>query len=129
MIHPTGSKVLVQLSNRQERSSSGLIWIPRQAQDTPFTATVIAVGPQQWDVKPGDTVVISNYAGVEFSLAGEEYIMLDAGELMARIEDGVSFEHIDDAHAWQEQSIVRYYDCICGATLRRVEERSDVGAV
>lgn len=127
MIHPTGSKVLVQLNNRQERS--GLIWIPRQAQDTPFTAAVVAIGPWQQDVKPGDTVVISNYAGVEFSFAGEEYIMVDASELMARIEDGILFEHIADQHCFHVVSIVKYMECTCGATRRVVEDVDDVGTI
>lgn len=124
MIHPTKSKVLVQLHNRKDRSKSGLIFIPRQAQETPFTATVVAVGPRQQDVKSGDTVVISNYAGVEFEHENQEYIMLDSSEIMARIEDRVEFEHTIGKHCWQEISVIRYYECICGACTR-VEEKSD----
>lgn len=116
---PTKDRVLVKLDTPDERSRSNLIIIPHQARVTPFTATVMAIGVDQFDVKPGDRVVVSNFAGIEVPLDGKTYIMLDHSEIMALVEDGVKID--DHDHEWQLQSFVKYYACVCCGVPRRID--------
>ena len=69
--------------------------IPDTAQEKPQEGRVIATGPGRvddsgnripLDVKEGDIVIYSKYGGTEVKYAGEEYLLLNARDLLAVVE-------------------------------------------
>jgi chaperonin GroES len=93
-IKPLEDRVVVQASEAEQTTASGLV-IPDTAKEKPQEGTVIAVGPGRvsdqgeripLDVKEGDTVVYSKYGGTEIKLAGEEYLILSARDILAIVE-------------------------------------------
>jgi chaperonin GroES len=81
-IVPLGSRVLVAQDTVENVASSGFV-IPDSATEKPTTGTVVAVGKDQKDVAPGDNVVYTPYAGAAVKHEGEEFILLDASEVIA----------------------------------------------
>ncbi|AXH14155.1 co-chaperone GroES [Malaciobacter mytili] len=73
---PLGERVLVKRTEVENKTASG-IYIPDNAKEKPHTAVVKAVGSKVEDVKVGDTVVFEQYRGTEFTLEGEEYLVLN----------------------------------------------------
>ncbi len=93
-IRPLEDRVVVQASEAEERTASGLV-IPDTAKEKPQEGTVIAVGPGRFgddneripmDVQEGDTVIYSKYGGTEIKVAGEEYLILSARDILAIVE-------------------------------------------
>jgi len=94
-IRPLGDRVLVQRDEAEDRTESG-IYLPEQAKDTPKTGTVLAVGDgalntetgerTPLDVKKGDRVLFTSYAGTEVKADGEEYLMLSESDILAIVE-------------------------------------------
>ena len=80
---PLGDRVVLKQVEAEETTKSGLI-LTTSAQEKPQEAEVIAVGPGgmvdgkevTMQVKPGDKVIYSKYAGNEVKLEGEEYIIV-----------------------------------------------------
>lgn len=73
---PLGKRVLVQRTEVEEKTASGIILVD-SAKEKPNTAIVKAVGTEVTDVKEGDTIVFEQYRGTELSLQGEDYLVLD----------------------------------------------------
>ncbi|MGH8901540.1 MAG: co-chaperone GroES [Egibacteraceae bacterium] len=93
-LKPLEDRVIVQASEAEQTTASGIV-IPDTAKEKPQEGTVIAVGPGRisdqgeripLDVKEGDTVVYSKYGGTEFKVAGEEYLILSARDILAILE-------------------------------------------
>jgi chaperonin GroES len=93
-ITPLEDRIVVQASEAEQTTASGLV-IPDTAKEKPQEGTVIAVGPGRFsdqgqriklDVKEGDIVVYSKYGGTEIKLAGEEYLILSARDVLAIVE-------------------------------------------
>ena len=68
--------------------------IPDSAKERPQEGAVIAVGPGrmadegrrlEMDVKAGDTVVYSKFAGTEYSEDGEDYLILSERDVLAKV--------------------------------------------
>lgn len=86
-------RVLVQISEAETTTASGLV-IPDSAKEKPQEGVVVAAGPGRFsegervpmDVKEGDTVVFSKYGGTELKYNGEEYLLLNARDILAVIE-------------------------------------------
>ena len=79
-LQPIGSHVIVTRSSAADKSTGGII-IPEKAKDKPKEGTVVAVGPgkvledgkrQAMQLKAGDRILFSSYAGTEVKLNGEE---------------------------------------------------------
>ena len=78
----------------EETTKSGIV-LPGQAKEKPQQAEVVAVGPGgvvegkevTMQVKPGDKVLYSKYAGTEVKLEDEEYIVVKQSDILAIIED------------------------------------------
>jgi chaperonin GroES len=91
-LQPLGDRVVVKPKDEVEaRTASGLV-IPDTAKEKPQLGEVLAVGPGEFndngervplDVKTGDVVVYSKYAGTEIKLEGDEYLILSARDLLA----------------------------------------------
>lgn len=88
-IKPLGSRVVIKRSEVQEKTASGII-LTGQAKERPQTAEVIAVGPgteeEKIEVKVGDTVIYSQYAGTDVKYLGEEYIIVSQRDILAIVE-------------------------------------------
>ena len=90
---PLGDRVVLKQSVKEETTKSGII-LAAKAQDRPENAEVIAVGPGgmvdgkevTMQVKVGDQVIYSKYAGNEVKLDDEEYIIVKQSDILAIVE-------------------------------------------
>ncbi len=93
MIKPLSDRVLVKMKESEETTKSGII-LASTAKEKPQMAEVVEVGPgkmidgkrETMEVKKGDTVVVSKYAGTEVKYEGEEYIILREDDILAIVE-------------------------------------------
>ena len=92
-IKPLFDKVVIKAIESQETTASGIV-LPGAAKEKPQLATVIAVGPggtvdgkeTQMQVKVGDKVLYSKYAGSEFKIDGEEVVIVRQSDILAIVE-------------------------------------------
>ena len=91
---PLHDRVLLKRVDQEERSSGGII-IPDTAQEKPMEGEVVATGPgargedgklHPLDVKKGDRVLFSKYAGTEITLEGEERLILREDDVLGIME-------------------------------------------
>ncbi len=73
---PLGKRVLVQRTEVEEKTASGIILVD-SAKEKPNTAVVKAVGSEVTELKEGDTIIFEQFRGTELSLQGEDYLVLD----------------------------------------------------
>lgn len=92
-LQPLGDRVVIKPSEREEQTKSGLV-LPDTAQERPQEGEVIAVGPGRLtddgkrvplDLKAGDKVVYSKFAGTEFSDEDEDYLILTERDILAKV--------------------------------------------
>lgn len=91
---PLGDKVVLKQLEAEETTKSGIV-LPGQAKEKPQQAEVIAVGPGgivdgkevTMQVKIGDKVIYSKYAGTEVKLGEDEYIVVKQNDIVAIVED------------------------------------------
>ena len=83
-VRPLHDRLLVRRMTEDEKTAGGII-IPDTAKEKPQRGKVVAVGKGRvtedgkvlpLDVKEGDNVLFSKYAGTELKLEGEEYLMI-----------------------------------------------------
>ena len=90
---PLADRVVLKQSTPEEKTKSGII-LTSTSQEKPQQAEVIAVGPGGvvdgkevvMQVKPGDMVIFSKYAGNEVKLDDEEYIIVKQSDILAIVE-------------------------------------------
>ena len=90
---PLGDRVVLKQLVAEETTKSGIV-LPGQGKEKPQQAEVIAVGPGgmvdgkevKMEVKVGDQVIFSKYAGTEVKLEDEEYIVVRQNDIVAIIE-------------------------------------------
>jgi chaperonin GroES len=94
-IRPLGDKVLVQRLEAENKTAGGIV-LPDTAKEKPQRGTVISVGEgklledgsrSQVQVKKGDKVLFTSYAGTEVKIGGKDYLIMDETDIMAVIED------------------------------------------
>jgi chaperonin GroES len=94
-IRPLGDRVVVKAVEREEQTKSG-IYLPDTAKEKPQEAIVLAVGPGKVldngtrvpiDLKKGDRILYSKYAGTEIKQGTEEYLILRDSDILAIIAD------------------------------------------
>ena len=84
---PLGERALVKVVEREETTASGIV-LPDTAKEKPQTAEVIAVGgADEVEVSEGDVVVFAKYSGTEITLDGEDYMILDADDILGVVEE------------------------------------------
>ena len=89
-IQPLGERVVIKMLESEETTKSGIV-LPGTAKEKPQIAEVVEVGPGgmvdgkevKMEVKIGDRVLISKYAGTEVKLDGEEYTILSQSDILA----------------------------------------------
>ena len=93
-IKPLEDRVLVLPLEAETTTASGLV-IPDTAKEKPQEGRVIAAGPGRMDdkgvrvpmdVSEGDVVVFSKYGGTEVKYNGEDYLLLNARDILAVVE-------------------------------------------
>ena len=90
---PLGDRVVLKQTEKEETTKSGII-LAAKAQEKPVTAEVIAVGrggmvdgkEVTMQVKVGDQVIYSKYAGNEVKLDEEEYVIVKQSDILAIVE-------------------------------------------
>lgn len=90
---PLSDRVVLKQLKAEEKTESGII-LASAAQEKPQEAEVIAVGPGgvvdgkevTMQVKEGQKVIYSKYAGTEVKLDGEEYIIVKQNDILAVVE-------------------------------------------
>lgn len=92
-LRPLGDKIVVKQLEAEVVTKSGII-LTGQAKEKPQEAEVIAVGPGKKEkgniippeVKVGDKIIYSKYAGMEVKLEGEEYVIVSESDILAIVE-------------------------------------------
>lgn len=92
-IKPLFDKVVIKAIETDEKTASGIV-LPGAAKEKPQLARVLAVGPGgtidgndvKMQVKVGDTVLYSKYAGSEFKIDGEEVAIVSQSDILAIVE-------------------------------------------
>ena len=90
---PLGDRVVLKQLVAEETTKSGIV-LPGQAKEKPQQAEVIAVGPGgvvdgkevEMQVKVGQKVIYSKYAGTEVKLEDEEFIIVKQSDIVAVVE-------------------------------------------
>lgn len=90
---PLGDRVVLKQLEAEETTKSGII-LTSTAKEKPQEAEVIAVGPGgmvdgkevTMQVKEGQKVIYSKYAGTDVKLDGEEYIIVKQSDILAVVE-------------------------------------------
>lgn len=91
-IKPLADRVVIKALPMEEKTKSGII-MPDTAKEKPQEGEVVAVGPGKMekgerialDVKVGDRVIYSKYAGTEVKYDGQEYLILKETDILAVI--------------------------------------------
>jgi chaperonin GroES len=93
-IRPLGQNVLLRRLEAEEKTKGG-IYLPDTAKEKPREGEILAVGEgeltkdgkhKEFQVKTGDRVIFSSYAGTEVKLAGEEYLILAEDDILGVVE-------------------------------------------
>ena len=92
-IRPLADRIVIKMVEAEETTKSGII-LAGTAKEKPQVAEVIAVGPGGvvdgkevvMELKVGDKVLISKYAGTEVKVEGEEVTILRQGDVLAVVE-------------------------------------------
>ena len=90
-LRPLGDRVVVKPLERDEVTKAG-IYLPDTAKEKPQEGRIEAVGPgrvldtgerSQMELKEGDRVLFAKYAGTEFTLEGEDLLILRESDILA----------------------------------------------
>ena len=92
-IKPLGDRVVTKMAEAEETTQSGII-LAGSAKEKPQFAEVIAVGPGgvvdgkevKMELKAGDKVIMSKYAGTEVKLDGEQYVIISQKDVLAIVD-------------------------------------------
>ncbi|WP_371380554.1 co-chaperone GroES [Sporomusa aerivorans] len=94
MIKPLGDRVVIEALAKEEVTKSGIV-LPDTVKEKPQEGKVVAVGSGKTlengqkvalDVKSGDKVIFSKYAGTEVKFDGKEYLIISERDILAVIE-------------------------------------------
>jgi len=84
-IKPIGERLVVKSTETETKTTSG-IYIPDSAKEKQNSGKVIAVGKIEDDeIKVGDKILYSKFAGTEIELDGEKVIILEKNDVLAVI--------------------------------------------
>lgn len=89
MLKPLADRVIIKMKENEETTESGII-LASASKEKPQFAEVLEVGPgteeTKMEVKKGDKVVVSKYAGTEVKYKGEELIIVNQKDILAIVE-------------------------------------------
>jgi len=93
-VTPLGDKILVRRLEAEEKTAGGIV-LPDSAKEKPKEGKVIALGSGKqledgkrggFQVKKGDRILFSSYAGTEVKLDGEEYLLMAEEDVLAVVK-------------------------------------------
>ncbi len=87
-IKPLGKRVLIKPVKEEEKTRGG-IYIPETAKEKRKQGIVVEIGnieEKELPVKKGDMILYTGYSSEELEIAGEKYLILDAKDIIAKIE-------------------------------------------
>lgn len=93
-LRPLGDKVLIKRTEAQEMTAGGIV-LPESAKEKPKRGTILSIGDgklldsgdrKALQVKAGDTVLFTSYAGTEIKVDGEEMIIMDESDILAIVD-------------------------------------------
>ncbi|MEQ1723417.1 MAG: co-chaperone GroES [Pseudobdellovibrio sp.] len=93
-VRPLHDRILVRRMAEEEKTAGGL-FIPDSAKEKPQRGEIVAAGKGRvtedgktlpLEVKAGDKVLFSKYAGTEIKLSGEEYLMMREEDILGIIQ-------------------------------------------
>ncbi len=93
-VKPLGDKVLVKRLEAEEKTKGGIV-LPDTAKEKPKEGRIIAVGEgklledgkrAEFQVKKGDRVLFTAYAGTEIKVDGEELLVMSEDDILAVID-------------------------------------------
>ncbi len=93
MLKPLGDRIVIRVLEQEEKTASG-IFLPDTAKEKPSQGEVVAVGPGKvqddgkrvaLDVKVGDKIIFSKYAGTEVKFEGTKYLIVSERDILAII--------------------------------------------
>ena len=92
-LKPLGDRVVIKQLEAEEKTKSGIV-LPSQSKEKPQEAEIVAVGPGgiiegkevKMEVKIGDRIIYSKYAGTEVKLNDEEFIIVKQSDILAIVE-------------------------------------------
>jgi len=93
-LKPLGDRVVVKRLEAEQKTKGGIV-LPDTAKEKPKEGEVVAVGhgkvldsgeTQALQVKAGDRVIFSSYAGTEVTVGGEELLIMSESDVLAIVE-------------------------------------------
>ena len=93
-IRPLGQNVLLRRLEAEEKTKGG-IFLPDTAKEKPREGEILAIGEgeltkdgkhKDFQVKVGDRVIFSSYAGTEVKLGGEDFLILGEDDILGVVE-------------------------------------------
>ena len=93
-IRPLGDKVLVKRLEAEDMTTGGIV-LPDAAKEKPKRGTILSVGDgklldtgerQPLQVRAGDQVLFTSYAGTEVKVSGDEMIIMDESDILAVLD-------------------------------------------
>ncbi|MDO5376444.1 co-chaperone GroES [Staphylococcus rostri] len=95
MLKPLGSRIVIEKKEQEQTTKSGIV-LTDSAKESSNEGEVVAVGPGRLldngqrvtpEVQVGDRVVFQQYGGTEVKRNDKKYLVLDAEEVLAIIEE------------------------------------------
>ena len=93
-VKPLGENVLVQRVEAETKTAGGIV-LPDSAKEKPKEGRIVALGEGRlldngeragFSVKKGDRVLFSSYAGHEFKIDGDDYLLISESDIQAVLE-------------------------------------------
>jgi chaperonin GroES len=93
-LKPVGDKIIAKRLEAEEKTRGGIV-LPDSAKEKPSEGKIITLGDgkvldngerAEFQVKKGDRVIFSSYAGTEIKFEGEEYLVMSESDILAVIE-------------------------------------------
>ncbi len=93
-LRPLGDKILVKRDEAESKTKSGIV-LPDAAKEKPKRGKIVSLGEGKrldngerapWNVRKGDQVIFTSYAGTEIKIDGEELLIMSEDDILAVVE-------------------------------------------
>ncbi|WP_322791811.1 co-chaperone GroES [Bellilinea sp.] len=86
-VQPMGARILVKPLEQESKTATGL-YIPETAKEKPQTGVVVAVGDDEdIKLKVNDKILFAKYSGTEIKLGGDDYLIMECSDVLAKVLD------------------------------------------
>ncbi|WP_082235524.1 co-chaperone GroES [Halobacillus massiliensis] len=94
MLKPLGDRIVIELVEEEQTTASGIV-LPDSAKEKPQEGKVVAVGTGRvtengekvaLEVKSGDHIIYSKFAGTEVKYEGQEYLIIRESDILAVVQ-------------------------------------------